>query len=273
MAVGFETKGDVTRGHVYYFEPSDIELDADNNGRHDLPDIAGLIASIKANGQLQPCIVRKDGKRAKLIAGYSRWRAVVEINKERKPADRLKLAAVYTDANEIDAIMMAYEENASRNSLTPVDHGYMISRMMKGGKSIDDVATAIRQDVSWVKTHLALVNLVPEAQAAVSNGTIKPSAAKALSKLAAAEQRRAMTERDTKGRVTSKSIKASQPADERERFANVTELRQAIADALKLLGADDLGVFARNAADITHEEIGDARELLKSALAKAKRPA
>ena len=256
MAVGFETKGDVTRGTVYYFEPSDIDLDTENNGRHDLPDITGLVASIAANGQMQPCVVRKDGKRAKLVAGYSRWRAVVEINKDRKGDDRLKLACVYTDANEVDAIRMAYEENAERNSLTAVDHGYMISRLVKGGKTIDDVATLIRRDASWCKTHLALVNLVPEAQAAVTKGEIKPSAAKALSKLAAAEQRRAMTERDKKGRVTAKTIKTGQPAETKERHANAKELRVAIGETLKFLDATEFGL---------------AIETLKNALAKAQR--
>ena len=256
MAVGFETKGDVTRGTVYYFEPSDIDLDTENNGRHDLPDITGLVASIAVNGQMQPCVVRKDGKRAKLVAGYSRWRAVVEINKDRKGDDRLKLACVYTDANEVDAIRMAYEENAERNSLTAVDHGYMISRLVKGGKTIDDVATMIRRDASWCKTHLALVNLVPEAQAAVTKGEIKPSAAKALSKLAAAEQRRAMTERDKKGRVTSKTIKSGQAVSTKERYATGKELRSAISEAMAYIDAG---------------KIDEGRGVLLHALTKARR--
>ena len=90
----------------------------------------------------------------------------------------------------------------------------------------------------------------------MTKGEIKPSAAKALSKLAAAEQRRAMTERDKKGRVTAKTIKTGQPAETKERHANAKELRVAIGETLKFLDATEFGL---------------AIETLKNALAKAQR--
>lgn len=236
MAVTFNASETVTRGHSYWLSTQDIDIDAENNGRHDLPNIERLTEDIRREGQLVPCIIRKDGGRAVMVEGHSRWRAICEINKGLKADDRRKVWCVYFDGNEVDALAIGFASNRERNSLTPVDEGYFISRMLKFSKTIEDVAKIVREDVAWCKNRLALVSLVPEAQAAVSSGEIKPSAAKALAKLAAADQRRAMKERDTKGRVTTKTIKKSQPVVERP--ASAKELRTAIEEVLALITID-----------------------------------
>lgn len=277
MAVEFKTTGDVQRGHSYWFETSDIVIDADNNGRHDLPNIEGLIADIERDGQLTPCLIRKDGDRPVMVEGHSRWRAIVDINTRRKPGDRLKVWCVYFRGNEIDGLIAGFAANRERNSLTPIDEGYFVNRLMKFGKTIEEIAKITRADVAWCKDRLALVSLVPEAQASVSAGEIKPSAAKALSKLSAADQRRALKETDTKGRVTTKTIKKAARVEGAmvSRHATPNEVRDAISKAIDLLKphivTNESEPFPAPA--VANGVMHSAFDILADALAKASRPA
>lgn len=207
MAATFETSEKVTREDVFWFAPQDIDLDVKNNGRHDLPDITGLIDSIEKHGQQTPCRIRKNGQRAVMVEGHSRYRAIVAINKKREPDQRLKIACTLFRGNEVDALVIGFESNRERNALTPVDEGYFIHRMMNYGKPLEEVAATIRESVEWCKNRLALVSLAPEAQKAVSEGALKPSAAVALSKLSADVQRRAVKERTAKGKVKPEAVR------------------------------------------------------------------
>lgn len=208
MAVTFETKQAVERGSSYFFTPSDIVIDAANNGRHTLPDITALIADIKANGQQIPVLVRKDGTRPVLVEGHSRWRSIVEINKDLPPDKRLKVWAVYMRGNEVDGLIAGFSANRLRNALTPVDEGYFVVRMEKYGKTLEEIATICGEDVPWVKQRRDLTMLVPDAQASVASGELNLNAAKSLSKLSSDVQRRALKERDKNGKVTPASIRA-----------------------------------------------------------------
>ncbi len=207
MAATFDTSEKVTREDVFWFAPQDIDLDVENNGRHDLPDITGLIASIERYGQQTPCRVRKNGQRAVMVEGHSRWRAIVEINKHRKPEDRLKIACTLFKGNEVDALMIGFAANKERNALTPVDEGYFIHRLQNYGKPLDEIAAIVRESTDWCRKRLALVSLTPEAQKAVSEGALKPSAAVQLSKLSADVQRKAVKERTAKGKVKPEAVR------------------------------------------------------------------
>jgi ParB-like chromosome segregation protein Spo0J len=189
MGVDFESSEKITRDSTYYIATQDIKIDSENNGRHVLPDIAWLVESIETNGQRVPCIVRKDGLRAVMVDGHNRWRAICEINKKRKVADRLKVRCEYFRGNEVDALEAGYIANR-HNPLQPVDQGYFVARMLRFGKTIEQIAEICREDVAWCNKRLELVSLTPEARDAVSKGDTPLTAARALAKLAAEEQRR-----------------------------------------------------------------------------------
>jgi ParB-like chromosome segregation protein Spo0J len=189
MGVEFQSSEKITRDSTYYIATQDIEIDAENNGRHVLPDIQWLIESIEKDGQKVACIVRKDGKRAMMVDGHNRWRAICEINKKRKPDDRLKVRCEYFRGNEVEALEAGYIAN-QHNPLQPIDQGYFVARMLRFGKSLEQIAKICREDVAWCKKRLDLVSLTPEARAAVSDNNTPLTASVALAKLAAEEQRR-----------------------------------------------------------------------------------
>lgn len=201
MAASFETTEKVTREDTFWLAAHDIDIDAANNGRAVLPDITELIRDIEARGQTTPCVVRKNGQRAVMVEGHSRWRAIVDINKRRKPDQRLKVWCSLFRGNEIDALIHGFSANRLRNALTAVDEGYFVQRMLKYGKDMGEIASIVNQPVEWCKKRLKLVELVPEAQKAVSDGSLKPSAAVALTKLSADLQRQAVKDRNEKGKV------------------------------------------------------------------------
>jgi hypothetical protein len=227
MAVTFESKTPISRGDATYrIATHDIDIDAENNGRHVLPDIAWLEKSIEDRGQDVPCIVTKDGSRARMVEGHSRWRAIVNINKRRAPENQLLVWCVYSRGNPVDALITGFVTNRERNSLTPVDEGYFVNRMLKFGKTIEEIAAICHEDVPWCKQRLALVSLTPEAQTAVSAGTVKVPAAVALSKLAAEEQRRYLK---SGGRMTAAAIKhSSAPVIVRAKKLGLPELKEIL---------------------------------------------
>lgn len=210
MPATFEVTGQkATRFDTFWLDPQDIHIDAENNGRHDLPPVEWLIDSIEKNGQTTPCVIRKDGQKALMVEGHTRWRAIVAINKTRKPADRLRVWCSLFRGNEIDALMVGFAANRERNALTPVDEGYFVHRLMKYGKKLDEIAGIVHETAAWCNQRLALVSLTPEVQQAVTDGAIKPGAAVALSKLSSDLQRQAVKERTAKGKVDPVAVRAA----------------------------------------------------------------
>lgn len=206
MAVEFKVEH--TRSSEYLFAPKDIKFKPELNGRHELPDIEWLIDSMVRNGQLQPVLVRNDGGFPVLVAGFSRWRAAVEINKRKLTPAPFKLRCVYFKGSEQHGLLANISENRERNSTTPIDDGYNICRLERYGMTLEEIAAIYHEDPPWCKKRMALVSLTPEAQAAVKNGKVKPNAVVALAKLSEAEQRRCLEEAKSAGRaITSGSLK------------------------------------------------------------------
>ena len=103
-------------------EPIDLFLIDDFPGHPykviDNSDMTELTESIKANGLLNPIIVRKkaDG-RYELISGHRRKRAY-EILKLKK------INAVITDLNDDEAIIMMVDSNCQRSNILPSEKAF-----------------------------------------------------------------------------------------------------------------------------------------------------
>ena len=77
--------------------------------------MSGLAESIKAQGLIQPVVVRPrlDGG-YELIAGERRWRAAREAGLETVPA-------VVREADDRDTLLLGLVENVAREDLSPVE--------------------------------------------------------------------------------------------------------------------------------------------------------
>jgi ParB/RepB/Spo0J family partition protein len=178
-----------TRGSVYLFDPADLIIKPELNGRHEAPDVEELIDSIMIHGQLQPVLVRSENDKPVLIAGFSRWTAISEINKRKLTPERMKIAAVYIRCNEVEGYVRNWQENRARNSTTPMDDAHHFAQLERWGMGIGQIAEKLKLKPAFVKGRLKLIEAEPEIQAAVQSGKVTATAAGRIAKLSAEQQR------------------------------------------------------------------------------------
>ena len=215
---------EMTRDAMYKCFPEEIEVRPDLNGRHDKPDIEWLIADMLKYGQLQPVIIWNDGGAAVLSAGFSRWRAISEINKRKLYAkEPWKIKCVFANTNHQGAVLRNISENRMRNPTTSVDDAHNIQRLLDVEQmSLEDVAKVyfpiaatedeMKEALKWVRSRVDLIKLTPEAERAVIDGRLNETAAAAIAKLSSAQQREALK---AGGKLKAKDIKALKPRKER----------------------------------------------------------
>src|SRR5690606_26271979 len=98
-----------------------------------------LAASIKADGLMQPVVVRsaegrEDGKRYELIAGERRWRAAQLAGLEQIPA-------LLREVDDRQSAEWALIENLQREDLNPIDRAEAFQRLASGfGASHEEIA-------------------------------------------------------------------------------------------------------------------------------------
>ncbi len=251
MAVEFAVKG--SRTSEYRFLPEHVEVDPDLNGRHELPDIQWIVESILTHGQLQPVTIRRTAGKPVLVAGFSRWRAVSEINKRKLAPQPLELRCSYTQLNEQQAFLANIEENRVRNATTPMDDAYNIQRLVNVYQmTVEGVAEAYRASVSWVKGRLTLIEAVPEVEKAIRSGKIKGPAAKAVAKLSKEHQRNLAKVAEEKGKVTAADVRRETGKPEK------AKAQPTSTDAQALTCADRIVILLRG-------EHGDMEEIMKLA--------
>ena len=222
MSVAFETP--IKRGGEAFSPfPEELSIDPEMNGRKELPPIDDLIDSILKLGQIQPVVIRKAQGKAWLVAGFSRWRAVSEINRRGLTPEPLRLKATFTQLTEQQAFIANIEENRVRNATTPMDDAYNIQRLVNVYQMDEHkIAETYRASVLWVRERLTFLELAPEAAAAVQDGRLKPSAAKAIAKLSKEHQRKVVAKA---GKITAKDVQAESPASTRP---SAVSLRAAV---------------------------------------------
>lgn len=232
MAVEFTSEHG--RTNEYLFFPEDITIIAELNGRFDKPDIEWLINDILLRGQSTPIIIRNDGGKAVLVAGFSRWRAIGEINKRGLGIKR-KLRCTYARCNEEEAFLINIAENRFRNPTTAIDDAHNIKRLLNiYGKSEEEIAgiyfptaktkSELSEATKFVRDRIALISLSPEAEQAVVSGKVKGNAAVAIAKLSQEQQKEVLKKEGTIERKDVVPAKTAKPV------THDTELRRRLAN-------------------------------------------
>lgn len=159
---------------------------AGNNDRKTFADeaLAELAESIRRNGLAQPITVRPAGHgEYEIIAGERRFRAHQLIE-----AATIRCLVVDYDDEQASTIMLL--ENVNRVDLTPVEEAAAYqARIDRFGHTPEQVAETVGKTPSYVRSRLALLTLVPEAQHLVSVGSMWLSNARDLVSLDRDRQR------------------------------------------------------------------------------------
>jgi ParB family chromosome partitioning protein len=133
-----------------------------------------LVESIRAEGLLQPIVVRAVGDRFQLIAGERRWRAFQQLKLKSIPA------RVMTSSDASSA-SLALIENLQRADLNPLEeaHGYA-SLIRDFDLTQDAAAQRVGKGRATVANSLRLLGLEPELQGYVGKGMLSVGHAKVL---------------------------------------------------------------------------------------------
>jgi len=199
-----------------------------------------LAESIKANGIIQPIVVRRDGDRFQIIAGERRWRAAMLAGLTRVP---VVVRDVAPDRDRA-LLEMALIENIQREDLNPIDEALAYRRLAdEFHLKQEDIATAVGKDRASVANTLRLLKLPEEVRAEVASGRLSMGHARTLLSLTQeAEQlriardviARSLSVRETESLV-KKLVEAAAPAREPAPAKPVDVHTRAAEDRLKLL--------------------------------------
>jgi len=136
-----------------------------------------LTRSIKANGIIQPILVRRAGLEYRIIAGERRWRAA-------QRAGLLKVPVVVRDVPEgsdQQLLELALIENIQRENLNPIDEATAYQRLAdQFALTQDQIAAAVGKDRSSVANFMRLLKLPEEVRAEVAAGRLSMGHARAL---------------------------------------------------------------------------------------------
>ena len=200
-----------------------------------------LAASIRAEGVMQPVVVRPDGKGGyELVAGERRWRAAGLAGLATVPA-------LVRDLNDAKLAEWALIENLQREDLNPIERAVAFQNLGDTfALNHAQIAERVGLDRSTVTNLVRLLKLAEPVRDMVSQGTLSMGQARALAGLEDHQQQediagRAIREGWTVRRVEDAVRLANSAADPDKippvgappRAAYLQDLERQIAEQLK----------------------------------------
>lgn len=166
-----ETGGGVQEVPVSSVEPNRYQP----RTHFDEEALAGLTASIRELGVLQPILVRKlDGDRYELVAGERRWRAAKRAGLQYVPV-------IVREVTDALSLQQALVENLHREDLNPIEEAAACQQLIEDfDLTQEEVARRVGKSRSAVANLLRLFQLPPHVQKLVADGQLSAGHAKAL---------------------------------------------------------------------------------------------
>lgn len=151
--------------------------------RMDQQALAELAASIKAQGLMQPVVVRPvDRDRYELIAGERRWRAAQLAGLEEVPA-------IVREVADEAALAMSLIENIQRENLNPMEEAAGLQRLADEFRlTHEQIADAVGRSRSATTNLLRLLKLTRPVQEMLMEGVLEMGHARALLAIEGANQ-------------------------------------------------------------------------------------
>jgi ParB family chromosome partitioning protein len=143
--------------------------------RKGLGDIEELVSSIRANGLIEPVIVRPSGNTFEIVAGNRRFYACKKLNFRRIPA-------VVQELSDRQAYEAALIENIQRKTLDPLEEAESFERYCRefGWGSESELAARIGKSQEYVSHRIKLLSLPEEAKIALKADSVSPSIAEEI---------------------------------------------------------------------------------------------
>jgi ParB/RepB/Spo0J family partition protein len=295
MAVTFEGVGDA-RGATTYNLPVEVIVvnEAENcrfsEEKESSSKFQELLDSIRQFGQKVPGEVRKDGKRAVLVSGHRRLRALTIVNRERKERGEPEypFVATYVSANAETAFIDTVQENLGRKDLGVLDLSKTCGILANQfHKSEEEIGGIIGRTTSSVKKYLSVLTLSRKLQEKIDREGISADVAFMLAEAPEEEREKLLEEVQESGeKITGSSVqrkareKGLLAAKKQRKLKDVKEFLESVKDGpvnsvyarrlagamLEYIGGDEgatdekcLGAWDRNCK----EEVKDSKETKK----------
>lgn len=194
-----------------------------------------LVASIQAQGLLQPIVVRPIAQnRYEIIAGERRFRAA-------QLAGLSEIPAIVKTVSDKDAAAIALIENIQRENLNALEEAQAIQRLLDEFQyTHEQTAAAIGRSRSAVSNLLRLLQLTKPVQTMLLAGDLEMGHARALLALNHAEQialaQKAIGQKLSVREVERLSKKSSDPKQAivkiQKKSRDITRLEEELADQL-----------------------------------------
>jgi ParB family chromosome partitioning protein len=191
-----------------------------------------LSRSIRANGIIQPIVVRKIGDGYEIIAGERRWRAA-------QRAGLLKVPVVVREIPEERLLAVALIENIQREDLNPIEEAVAYRRLAdEFHLTQEQIAEAVGKDRSSIANYVRLLRLPQEVRGNVASNTLSMGHARALLGLAdeAAQLRvaRDVVSRNLSVRETEALVKKAASPDAKKTAKSTDVHTRAAEEKLRL---------------------------------------
>lgn len=191
-------------------------------------DLRELADSIKANGVVQPVIVRPFQGNYQLIAGERRFRAA-------QKAGLATIPAVVREVTDEQLFEWSLVENIHRRDLNPLERAKAYQHYL-GAFSLtqSEASERLGEDRSVIANYLRLLDLPDELKQMLADGRLSMGHARAILALPTDELRRKLANRALAGRLSVREVErlvrmhlAEQPAQKpapRAKAANIVDL-------------------------------------------------
>jgi len=162
---------------------------------------AGLAASVKAQGLLQPLIVRPRSEGGyELIAGERRLRAAREAGLNTVPA-------VVREADDRESLVLGLVENVAREQLSAVEESRAYAVLLdEFGLSLGEIADRVGRSKPSVSNRLRLLELPDEVLEMLSAGELSEGHARAVLALPDHDARKTLARRAAKNGLSVRQV-------------------------------------------------------------------
>ena len=133
-----------------------------------------LTQSIRANGIVQPIVVRRQGSSYQIVAGERRWRAA-------QRAGLQKISAVVKEVSDDKLLELALIENIQRQELNPIEEAKAYKNLINTvGLTQELVAERVGKNRTLITTSLRLLKLPDDIQKLIEEEKISAGHGRAL---------------------------------------------------------------------------------------------
>jgi len=235
--------------------------------RFDDEAVSGLAESIRAQGLIQPVVVRLRLEGGyELIAGERRWRAAREAGIATVPA-------VVREADDRETLLLGLVENVAREDLSPIEEGRGYAVLIdEFGLSLGEVAGRVGKSKPTVSNRIRLLELPDDVLELLNRNELSEGHARALLAVPDHDARRRLARRIVRDGLSVRSAeRAAKAAGARTRERRVSTVDPALAarvrDAFRTLTGFDSRVGAAGLqvaveGDTELEELAEALERL-----------